>query len=265
MIHELPNPPHSDSFKGVTERPCIRCHHPLLLDEGQLSYCSVCGAPQVFLSEELQEQAAAETRQYDERPQAATSPEGTEAAAPQTLRQRILAPRQTGPWPLAVRYALLSCGIALALDLLGILAAPALFLAWLWIVSAPILTVGFYSAKARAGQLTAGFAVRLGLLTGLLVSASCAIVFTVGLLLDRYVFHSGNVDAQIASAIAQLRYNATTQYGNAAQPVLRLLGVPEFRVGLVLWMGTVTTGIYLVVSMATAGVAGLLLGRRRTV
>ena len=45
--------------------------------------------------------------------------------------------------------------------------------------------------------------------------------------------------------------------------MLRLLGIPEFRVGLLLWMGTVSGGLYLLLSTATAGLAGLLLGRRR--
>ena len=252
----------------MTERPCLRCHQLLTLEKGHLGFCPHCGAPQIFLSEELQEEAALEAQRYRERSTAAA--EGTletvaaETDAPaggeRSLRHGRLV--RQGPWPLAVEYALLSSGIALGLDLVGLLFGPVLFLAWLWIVSAPILTVGFYNARVHAGRLTAGFAARLGLLTGLLVSIGCAVVFTLSLLLARYALHNGSVDTQIADAFAQVRATQV-QYGAAAQPILHLLGVPEFRVGLLLWMGAVTAGLYLLVSTVTAGLAGLLLSRRR--
>ena len=265
----MPKPPRSDSFKEVNERPCIRCQHPLTLEGGHLVFCGYCGAPQIFLSEELQEQTALEVQRYSERAAAAQEPapdgpatEGLPAAQRRSLRRERRA--RQGRWPLAVEYALLSSGIALGLDLAGLVFAPLLTLAWLWIFSAPTLTVGFYNTRVRSSRLSAGFAARLGLLTGLLVSVSCGVVFTLGLLLSRYVLKNGTVDAGIADAIAQIRANAQMQYGAAAQPVLHLLGIPEFRVGFLLWMGTVAGGAYLVLSTATAGLAGLLLRRRRT-
>lgn len=253
----------------MTEYPCLRCHQLLTLEKGHLIFCSHCGAPQIFLSEELQEQAALETRHYNERGTAAAAEPAAEelpvdgAASSSKRSQRQALRARQGRWPLAVEYALLSSGIALGLDLAGLVFAPLLFLAWLWIVSAPMLTVGFYNARMRAGRLTAGFAARLGLLTALLVSAGCALVFTLSLLLARYALHNGTVDTEIADAIAQIRANAQAQYGGAAQPMLHLLGIPEFRVGFLLWMGAVTAGLYLLVSAITAGLAGLLLSRRK--
>ena len=264
----MPKPPRSDSFKEVTERLCIRCHHPLTLEGGQLTFCTVCGAPQIFLSEELQEQTALEVQRYSERATVAAvappQPADTEGMPARERRSLLREHRaRQGRWPVAVEYALLSSGIAFGLDLAGLAFAPLLLLAWLWIFSAPTLTVGFYNTRVRAGQVTAGFAARLGLLTGLLVAAGCAIVFTLSLLLARYALKNGSVDAQIAEAMAQIRANAQSQYGSAAAPMLHLLGIPEFRVGFLLWMGAVSAGLYLVLSMATAGLAGLLLGRRR--
>lgn len=249
----------------MTERPCIRCHHLLTLEDGQLAYCSVCGAPQVFLSEALQEQAALEAQHYQEQAAAAAAPEPEHAANAQLPMSRFAALRRIsgagkGRWPVAVQYALLSSGIALALDLGGIAFPPLLILAWLWIVSAPMLTVSFYNAKARHERLSAGFAARLGVLTGLLVTVSCVVVFTVALVMERFVLHNSAIDAQMAAMITQLH----TQYGSTAQPMLRLLNIPEFRVGLLLWTLSFTTGVYLVLSAVTAGFAGLLLGRRRT-
>ena len=264
----MPKPPRSDSFKEVTERPCLRCQHPLTLEGGHLVYCGFCGAPQIFLSEELQEQTALEVQRYSERATAAQEPapdsagiEGMSPAQRRSLRREHRA--RQGRWPLAVEYALLSSGIALGLDLAGLLFAPLLLLAWLWIFSAPTLTVGFYNTRVRGSQLTAGFAARLGLLTGLLVSVSCTVAFTLNLLLARFVLKNGTVDTQIADTVAQIRANAQAQYGAASQPMLHLLGVPEFRVGFLLWMGAVAAGLYLLLSTATAGVAGLLLRRRR--
>ena len=232
-------------------------------------FCSYCGAPQIFLSEELQEQAASEVRQYSERASAAAAgsmpePESTEEL-PSAERHRLRTERRTreGRWPLAVEYALLSSGVALGLDLAGIAFPPVLLLAWLWAISAPILTVGFYNTRTRPGQLSPAFAARLGLLTGLLVTLSSAIVVTLSLLLTRYVLKNGTLDAEIASAVAQVNANAQSQYGAASAPMLRLLGIPEFRVGFMLWVAAITAVAYLLISGVTAGLAGVLLGRRR--
>ncbi len=254
-------------MEGVTERPCIRCQHPLTPDGGQLMYCSHCGAPQIFLSEELQEQAAAEVRQWHERATTA-EPAAEEEAAPGTtgrLRRRLRRERagREDRWPMAVEYALLSGAIALALNLGAMLFAPLWLIAWLWIVSAPILTVGFYNARKRTGPLTAGFAARLGLLTGLLVALCCAVVLTVGLVVSRFALHNTGIDSQIADTLSQIRSTTQAQYGNAAEPMLQLLGIPEFRVGFLLWMSAVTGTIYLLMSTATAGLVGFMLARRR--
>lgn len=267
----MPNLPRSDSFKGVTERPCIRCHHPLTLDAGQLSYCGVCGGPQIFLSEELQQQAAEEARSYDERAAASAADEAD--AEGQTAPLRRARGKDANRWPLAVEYALLSSGIALALGLGAILFGPLLFLDWVWILSAPILTVSFYNTRTQgkprtetpSKPLSPGFAVRLGLLTGLLVLLSTAVVFTAGMVLSRFAFHDHAIDTELATAFAQVRTTTQAQSGEAAAPVLRLLGKPEFRVGFLLWMAAISGALYLLLAAVTAGLAGLLLSRRRPV
>ncbi len=245
-----------------------------MFDGGQLLYCSNCGAPQIFLSEELQEQTALEVQRYSERatagpedPATDLPTEGMSAAERRELRRKRQA--RDGQWPLAVEYALLSGGVALGLDAAGLAFDPILLLAWLWAVSAPILVVGFFNAKSRSAGtqsgLTPGFAARLGLLTGLLVAVGCAVVLAADLALSRFVFKNGVVDKQIAAAIAQLHANAQSQYGStAAAPMFHLLGIPEFRVGLMLWAGAFSAGLYLLVSVTSAGIAGLLLSRRRS-
>ncbi len=278
----MPNPPGSDSLKRVTERPCIRCHNPLTLEPGQLTYCSVCGAPQIFLSEELQQQAAEQTRSYGERnallAENPDDPEPATGSAPLTGLRRARG-QDTDRWPRAVEYALVSSGIALALGGGALLFAPLLLLDWIWIASAPILTVGVYNtrtalrpqAESPVGikprpatrALSAGFAARLGLLTALLILVSSAAVFTSGLVLSRFALGNHEIDRELGAAFAQVRTSTQAQYGEAAAPVLRLLGIPEFRVGFLLWMVTVSSVLYLLLAGVTAAFAGLLLSRRQ--
>lgn len=256
----------------MNEHPCIRCHHPVLLEDGHLVYCSHCGAPQIFLSSDLQEQIASDARAYAERnapapEQAATGPEKDAPARRRWAFHRAQGgdPSQQA-WPLAIEYALLSAGIALALSLLTLILPPVGILAWLWVVSAPILTVGFYNARSREMPPSSGFAARLGLLTGLLVSSGCAVVITLSLVLTRFVFHTGAaLDHQFAEAIAQAGANAAARYGAAVQPAMHLLSIPEYRVGMLLWMAAMAFAGYLLVSAVAAGLAGVLLGRRRGV
>ncbi len=276
----MPNPPGSDSFKEVTERLCLRCQTPITLEAGQLTYCSVCGAPQIFLSEELQERAAEQTRHYSERAAAAsvTDPEPENDAVPRG-RLRRARQRRNDRWAVAVDYALLSSGIALALGVGALVFAPLLLLDWIWIFSAPILTVSFYNTRSTGGTdpanpltgplgrqtrgLSPGFAARLGLLTGLLILASSAAVFTSGMLLARFALRSPEVDSVLGAAFAQVRTTTQAQYGPAAAPVLHLLGIPEFRVGFLLWMVAVSSALYLLLAGVSAGATGFLLSRRR--
>lgn len=274
----LPKLPRSDSFKEVRERPCIRCGHLLTLDGGQLLYCSVCGAPQIFLSEELQQQTSLELQRYAERAaaqQSASAPDASDTVqgsdAPQDAPSlakagglRRQAHLSGGRWPLAVDYALLAGGVALGLDLLGLAFGPVWVFALLWAAGAPVLTVGFFHARAPNGWLRPGFAARLGLLTALLVALGCGVVVTLNLLLSRFVLKNGIVDTAIAAAVSQMRATTEAQSGPGAAPLLHLLGIPEFRVGFLLWVGAVTVAMYLIVAVASAGIAGLLLSRRPT-
>ena len=240
-----------------------------MLEEGQLVYCSHCGAPQIFLSEDLREQIRARARHtpgashgdiFDEQ-------DGGRPRSAETLE--TVAAERNGPasngWPLAIRYALLGGGVALGLDLGALLFAPLLLVAWLWLVSAPILIVGWYSGRARRRPAPA-FAARLGTLTGLLGVLGVAMALTLSLVLTRFAFHGGpGFDAQFAATLAQAASNATTRYGAPVEPTLHLLAVPEFRVGFLLWIAAIVTAGYLLLSALSAALAALLLGRRRLV
>ncbi len=237
-------------------------------------YCSHCGAPQIFLSDDLQAELAEGTRAYQER-HAPQPPEGAQTADdPQpgaTARPRrwnsfrtTRAPGQQPPWTQAVHYALLSAVVALALGLLSLLVPPAGALMLLWVVSAPVVTVGVFHARATAQAAHAtGFGARLGLLTGLLVGVCSAVTFTLSLVLTRFVFHdAAQLDTQLAASFAQQRQVVLARLGPEVQPTLNLFAIPEYRVGLLLSVIATSGVLYLLLSTLAGGVAGLLLRRR---
>ena len=258
----------------MNEHSCIRCHHPLTLEAGHLTYCSACGAAQIFLSEELSAQLAEGARAYGERTAAAPA---AEAGAIETdtrgrRRRRLHAPRVRGggnadqPWTLAVPYALLAGAVTLGLGVLSLLLPPFSILMLLWVVGAPVLTVGYFNARfTPEGARGAGFAARLGLLTGLIVAFCTAIVFTLSLLLTRYAFHDADLlDTQFASMFDQQRAAVLARVGSSAQPTLDLFLVPEYRVGILLFVLATSAVAYVLLSTFAGGVAGLVLRKRRS-
>ena len=256
----------------VTERPCIRCHHTVVLENGHLTYCSACGAPQIFLSEELQAELAEGARAYNERD---TAPAESDAPTPPPLSSRSrwnpLSRLQAQelpnaqPWPLGVRSALLSAAVALGLGLLSLVLPPVSLLLVLWVVTAPILTIAFFYTRFRTQPAPgADFAARLGLLTALLVVCCCAVIFTLSLVLTRFAFHdAATLDAQLAASFQQQRSVVLARLGSDVQPTLELFAVPEYRVGLLLSVLATSGAIYLLLSTLAAAVASLLLRRRQ--
>lgn len=248
----------------MNERLCIRCQHPVLLEDGHLVYCSSCGTPQIFLSEELQAEIADEARAFQERnaPGPAAGPE-EESQTTARRRPRAAASAQQ-PWSRAVQFCLLSASVALALGLLTIAFAPAGILMFLWVVIAPILTVTLYNGRSLDNASTSsGFAAKIGLLTGVLVTFSCAAVFTFRLVLTRFVFHdAGLLDSQLAATFAQQRVQLLQRMGASAQPTIDMFAVPEFRVGLLLTVLVTSAALYLFLSTVAAGLAGIVFRRR---
>ena len=245
----------------MNDRPCIRCHQLVQLEDGHLVYCSHCGAPQIFLSEELQAEIAQTTREYAQKNAPAPAPPPDAPAAPRWARRsnRLSADPARQVWPLGVEYALLAAAVTLAMGFFSILVPPASALMLLWVLGAPVLTVTLFNTRAKTvAPSTSGFAARLGFLTAILVVLSCAITFTLSLVLKRFVFHNAALfDAQIAASFAQQRDLALQRLGATVQPTLDMLAIPEFRVGLMLSGSAVFAAFYLLLSTVAAGVTGL--------
>jgi hypothetical protein len=209
----------------VTARICSRCHSTLHREEeGSLVFCWNCGAPQVQLSEELRDQID----QQISAQQAAANPQ---ASSPQQPSSQPAAPGNAIVWRGAINIAGLAGAVAAALTLLAFALPPLGLLSFFWFISAPIVVLGVYHARFRHTSITTRFGARLGLLTGLATLIATTTLYTIGLVLERFVFHS---TAEIDALFQQMHTTITEQSGPPAKAALDLLAIPEFRAGILL-------------------------------
>jgi len=236
----------------VSPRICSRCHALLHReDEGALVYCWNCGAPQVQLSEELRDQID----QQISAQQAAANP--LAAPIPQST-----APSNAIVWRGAIQCAGLAGAIAAALDLLSFALPPITLLSFFWFIAAPIIVMGVYSSRFRKTRITAGFGARLGVLTGLAILVVTSTLNTIGLVLERFVFHStAELDTQIEKLFAQVHTNFATQSPQSVKIMNDMLAIPEFRAGILLSSIFFGLALYLAYSATAGAFAGYLRSR----
>jgi hypothetical protein len=196
----------------------------------------------VLLSEELREQIDQQI--------------STQEAAANPPSEPILqpaAPSNAIVWSAAINCAGLAGFFAGSLTLLSFAFPPVTLLSFFWFISAPIIVLGVYSSRFRQTHITTGFGARLGLLTGLAILIATTTINTIGLVLQRFVFHStAEVDVQLANIFTQMHTTITANSGPAAKAALDMIAVPEFRAGLLLSSIAICTALYLAFS-ATAG------------
>jgi hypothetical protein len=236
----------------VTQRICSRCHTVIHReDEGTLVFCWNCGAPQVQLSEELREQID----QQISAQHAAANPPTEPIPQPVTPSTAIV-------WRGAIQYAGLAGAVAATLSLLTF-ALPAVFLLFFfWFISAPIIVLGVYSSRFRLTRITTGFGARLGLLTGLAILIATTTLNTIGLVLERFIFHStADIDVQLATLFTQMHATITATPGPAAKAALDMLAIPEFRAGILLAFSATALAFYLAFSATAGAFAGYLRSR----
>jgi len=242
----------------MSQRPCPRCHTLLINeDSGTLLYCSHCGAPQVLLSEELREQAA-------ERAETLSAAQGASTAAGNFAEASLTSLDAGDPtavdWTEAVRVAGWGGLIALGLGLISIAVPPFELLAFLWALIAPIVVLGIYCARRKQTRIRPGFGARLGLVTGLAIAVALSIVDGLRLILSRFVFHHGaEIDAWLMTLFVRVR---ESQAANQ-QPMPFNDTIPEFRVGMLLFVLGFGLCFYLVYSVISGAFGGLLRSRNR--
>lgn len=203
------------------------------------------------LSEELRDQID----QQISAQQAASDP-ATQAFQPPAP------PRHAIVWRGAIQTAGLAGAIAAALALLAFALPPIGLLSLLWFISAPIIVLGIYTARFRQTRITTGFGARLGFLAGLAMLAVNMTLNTIGLVLERFVFHStAEIDSQINSVFTQMHNNFAAQSAEAAKFVNTTLAIPEFRAGLLLSSLCIFLCLYLAYAATAGAFAGYLRSR----
>lgn len=186
-------------------------------------------------------------------------------AAANPLAEPIPQPTAAGNavvWRGAIQIAGLAGAVAAALALLSFALPPVTLLSFFWFISAPIIVMGFYSSRFRKTRITAGFGARLGLLTGLFILIVTSTLNTIGLVLERFVFHStAELDTQIEKLFAQVQANFATQSQQSVKIMTDMLAIPEFRVGILLSSIFFGLVLYLAYSATAGAFAGYLRSR----
>ncbi len=203
------------------------------------------------LSEELRDQIDQQINAQ----QAAASP----LAEPST---QSIAPSNAIVWRGAIQCAGLAAAVAAALALLSFALSPITLLSFFWFVSAPIIVLGVYSSRFRKTRITASFGARLGLLTGLFILIVTSALNTIGLVLQRFVFHStAELDTQMNKLFDQVHANFAAQSQQSVKIMSDMLAIPEFRAGILLTSIFFGLSFYLAYSATAGAFAGYLRSR----
>ena len=232
----------------MSPRTCSRCHAVLHReDEGSLIFCWNCGAPQVQLSEELRDQID----QQISAQHAAANPIPEQNPQPAAGNAIV--------WRGAIQIAGLAGAVTAALALLSFALPVIAKLSLFWFISAPIIALGVYSSRFRRTRITAGFGARLGVLTALAILIVTSILNTIGLVLERFVFHStAALDTQMDKMFAQVHANFATQPQQSVKIMNDMLAIPEFRAGILLTSIFFGLTLYLAYSATAGAFAGYL-------
>ncbi len=225
---------------------CHRCRCGGELAPGSSPFCPHCGAPQLFLTESARSPS-----------DPGASPSSTGALPPPR-------PHQV-EWHTAIRCAALVAAVAALLSLVATRLPFLSPLSSLWILSASLITLGLYQRRRPLAWMDAAIGARIGIVAGLSLDASLAVVFTISGLVARFKLHSlGAFDAEINDLLSQITAQLSRSApGNPELPsILRFVTTPEFRAGYALTVVATMAVILLALSIAGGALAGLIRTRR---
>jgi hypothetical protein len=233
----------------VNYRFCHRCQAELPPhDEGTLIFCTQCGAAQILLSEDLLTQIE---------DQAKATEDGAAAAAT-TSDTRSLA------WTGALHYVAAAGGVAAVLAGASMLVPGISLMTSLWAVISPVIVIGLFQTRFPLAPMSASFGARLGLLTGLAVSAGLSVVFTITAMIARFGTKSlGPFDEQWSVMLEQWKIRVAGQPAADVAAVTHMFSVPEFRAGMVLFTVAFCIAVLLVITTTGGAFAGFVRSRRR--
>jgi hypothetical protein len=209
--------------------------------DNSLVFCSVCGAPQITLSEELQELAAAQLL-GDAEDTASTPPNYVESDPGAIEWKSVIA---------------LAAATAAGFALLSLVLQPLALLAWL----APSIVISITMNRHRQTRLTAGVGARIGALCGLFTGIGITLTSTAQTFAVVALHHQP--DPKITAVFTQLQAQALAQPGAAGAQLAQMLTVPEFRAGFFLTSLGMMLTVLLLLSIAGGAFAGYLRSRER--
>lgn len=222
---------------------------------GESPFCPECGAPQLSLALENQSTQTSGDAAYTEPGTA-----GTGAIPPPS-------PRQV-EWKTAIRCSVVVAAIGAALCVAAMRIDALTYVRSVWIMSASLITLGFYQKRRPTARMDARVGARIGVVVGICLALELGIALAGVGLVARFGLHAmGNFDAQITDDLAQLQraiQQKSMQQPNAPIPAgwLEFIATPEFRGGYTLFCGAFATAGLVVMSVLFGAFHGLLRMRR---
>jgi hypothetical protein len=182
----------------------MRCREDL--PPGRTMFCPACGAPQLRVSEDEIEAAAAALAGLN---------------APRSPDVRLI------QWPAAVSVSLI-CGVAAGV-LCSMLVGGLQFLLVLWAAGGAIAGVTLYSRRFPRAWIGGGVGARIGLLCGLFSASVSTLLSSLVLVAQRFLFGQGQqIDTALDGMVKQLAaVSAQVTPQGQPNPYLALVNGPE--------------------------------------
>jgi hypothetical protein len=230
---------------------CHRCEGELPEGSGESPFCPQCGAPQLSLSLENQsvetggEPVGAAVGAMD----GAGSTGALAAADPQQV-----------VWKTAIRCAVVVAGVGALLSVGSIRVDVLSSVSFLWIMSASLITLGFYQRRKPAAWMDVRVGAHIGVVVGVCLALELGTAMAGAGLVARFGLHAmGNFDAQMAAQVQKAIQQSSTP---VPAEMRGLLESPEFRGGMMM-AGFAFLAAGLVVLSTLGGAFGGLLGQLR--
>jgi hypothetical protein len=196
------------------------------------------------------------------------APESGESAA--AASSGVAAPPQPREvhWRTALRYGALVAVVGGALTGVGTVSGFVSFLSFLWVVSGGVIVLGFYQKHKPAARMNVRVGFRIGVATGVMMTAALALAFGIAGAAARYGLHRmGDFDAQVQSFEGQMteRMRDQKQSPEVQAEAERLMNSPEVRGGVaVVYLG-ILGGVLVLLSAGGGAFAGMMRTRRQGV
>jgi hypothetical protein len=236
------------------QETCHRCGGDLPVGTGESPFCPHCGTPQLFLALENQS--------------AATGGDAAPAVGYGSSTGALPPPRpRQVEWTTAIRCAALVAAVASALSVLALRVDVLSPVSLVWIMSASLITLGFYQKRRPAAQMDVKVGARIGVVVGVCLALELGAAMAGAGLVRRFALHSmGDFDAQMAAQLQIVVKTLQQQAAEQSKPVppelLRAIVSPESRGWLMLAEFAFVSAGLLVLSTLGGAFAGLLRMRR---